>query len=149
MPSAGRTEIRDVDMRRVALFGGALACFILLTLVVLALIYGIPPQPLSFGSDTGLFQRDVPVLQSDPHGDLQAYRVEKDRLLHGYGWADRSAGIARIPIEEAMKIVAGRGVPDWGQPTHVTSDQCAFLAETVPRVPAAQNCSRSGAQEKR
>ncbi len=29
--------------------------------------------------------------------------------LEGYGWVDRDAGIARIPIERAMDVVAGRG----------------------------------------
>ena len=29
--------------------------------------------------------------------------------LSGYGWVDRSKGIARIPIDEAMRIIAARG----------------------------------------
>jgi hypothetical protein len=148
MSSAGRTETRDVDARRIALFGGGLAGFILLALLLLALIYGIPPHPLPFGFATGLFERNVPVLQADPHADLQAYRVEKQRLLHGFGWVDRGAGIARIPIDEAMKIIAERGVPDWGQATRFREEACALLAGNVPRVPAAQRCLRAGPPEK-
>ena len=28
--------------------------------------------------------------------------------LSGYGWVDRSKGIARIPIEDAMRIISTR-----------------------------------------
>lgn len=30
---------------------------------------------------------------------------EKRRILGGWGWVDRSRGVARIPIEEAMRLV--------------------------------------------
>lgn len=149
MSSAGRTETRDVDTRRIALFGGALAGFILLALLILGLIYGIPPHPLPFGVGTGLSERNVPMLQTDPHADLQAYRAEKENWLDSYGWVDRSAGIAHIPIEEAMRIVAEHGVPDWGQLTGFSADECSFLTANVPRAPAAQRCVRSAAPEKR
>src|SRR5690606_37876359 len=33
-------------------------------------------------------------------------RPSEGHQLEGYGWVDRDAGVARIPIEEAMKLVA-------------------------------------------
>jgi hypothetical protein len=40
--------------------------------------------------------------------DTSAYAIaaRKRRILESYGWVSRPAGIARIPIEEAMKLVA-------------------------------------------
>jgi hypothetical protein len=38
-------------------------------------------------------------------------RAEQREALEHYGWVDRDAGMARIPVERAMDIVAGRPVP--------------------------------------
>lgn len=51
----------------------------------------IPPQPR---------------LQSDPAANLAAERAREQALLDGYAWVDRQAGIARIPVDRAMDILA-------------------------------------------
>ena len=48
-----------------------------------------------------------PVLESAPQYERSRYFAAKDELLRSYGWIDRKGGIARIPIEDAMKIMAG------------------------------------------
>jgi len=52
-----------------------------------------------------------PRLQEDPFADLIALHAEEDTVLGSYGWVDRKAGVVRIPIQEAMRIVAERGLP--------------------------------------
>jgi hypothetical protein len=52
-----------------------------------------------------------PRLQEDPFADLIAQHAEEDAVLGSYGFVDRQAGVVRIPIEEAMRIVAERGLP--------------------------------------
>ena len=52
-----------------------------------------------------------PRLQSNPQQDLSELRAKQESLLKGYGWVNKEAGIARIPIEEAMRIVVQRGLP--------------------------------------
>lgn len=47
-----------------------------------------------------------PRLQPDPEADLAAYTRQKRALLHDYRWLDREHGIARIPIERAMQLLA-------------------------------------------
>src|SRR5438552_205098 len=148
MASAGGTEPRDIDARLIALFGVALAGFILLSLIVIRLLYGIPLRPVPFGFGTGLFERGLPALQIDPRADRQAYEAEKDRQLHGYAWIDRADGIARIPIEEAMRVIADNGVPDWGQKTPPRDDECTVLMDSVPRAPQAGRCFPTGAGAK-
>jgi len=146
--SVGRTEQRDVDARTIVFGGAALAAFILLVVVVIALIYGVPPRPLLVGSETDLLGRNVPVLQTDPHADLKAYATEKDRALHSYGWVDEKAGIAHVPIEEAMRTIARSGIPDWGQTAPPTGGDCALLAERVPRAPQAEQCLQTAGEKR-
>ncbi|HEY3784803.1 MAG TPA: SCO family protein [Steroidobacteraceae bacterium] len=49
----------------------------------------------------------APRLQPSPHADLVAHRAHERDLLEHYQWIDRDAGIARIPIERAMQLLAG------------------------------------------
>ena len=59
-----------------------------------------------------LFERfPSPNLQLNPHDDLMALRAREDADLSDYGWVDRSNGIARIPIERAMDLIAQKGLP--------------------------------------
>lgn len=51
----------------------------------------------------------APALQKTPQDDLKRFELEQRKALSGYGWADRSKGLARIPIDEAMRIIAARG----------------------------------------
>jgi hypothetical protein len=50
-----------------------------------------------------------PALQKNPQDDLRRFEREQRAALSGYGWVDRSKGLVRIPIEEAMRIIAARG----------------------------------------
>ncbi len=50
-----------------------------------------------------------PVLQKSPQDDLKRFNFEQGKALTGYAWTDRSKGLARIPIDQAMRIIASRG----------------------------------------
>jgi len=52
-----------------------------------------------------------PRFQQDPQQELQDLRAKQKALLEGYGWANKEAGVVRIPIEEAMRLVVERGLP--------------------------------------
>ena len=52
-----------------------------------------------------------PRLQTDPRDDMANLRRSEDEVLDSYAWVDRNAGIVRIPIEQAMKLVVERGIP--------------------------------------
>ncbi|HEY6863542.1 MAG TPA: hypothetical protein VI319_06540, partial [Burkholderiales bacterium] len=49
---------------------------------------------------------DGPVLQTAAGAELEAFRAEKRERLESYGWSDRRAGRAHIPIERAMALEA-------------------------------------------
>ena len=50
----------------------------------------------------------APRLQPAPQMDRAAYFAEKERRLGSVGWVDRGAGIAHIPLEDAMRLAAAR-----------------------------------------
>src|SRR5262245_18175713 len=41
-----------------------------------------------------------------PQEEVKAMKADEDKMLQSYGWVDKQKGIARIPIDEAMKFVA-------------------------------------------
>ena len=67
-----------------------------------------PPPPLA--QEAGRLPPG-PRLQAAPLQDLEQLRAEEEKELTSYGWVDAKAGIAHIPIDEAIKIVAARGLP--------------------------------------
>lgn len=50
-----------------------------------------------------------PTLQKAPQQDLLQFETQQRAQLSGYGWTDRNQGLAKIPIEDAMRIIAARG----------------------------------------
>ncbi|HZO23861.1 MAG TPA: SCO family protein [Steroidobacteraceae bacterium] len=76
----------------------------------------------------------TPRLQPNPHIDLAHERSREQALLERYQWVDRQAGIARIPIERAMQLLAGSA---HGPAT--PSGPPASAAPLAPPAPAAQS----------
>jgi hypothetical protein len=52
-----------------------------------------------------------PKLVSSEPRVLAEFRAQEEALLTSYGWVEKDKGIARIPIDEAIRIVAARGLP--------------------------------------
>ena len=52
-----------------------------------------------------------PRLQTTPWADLAALRAQEFSFLHSYGWVDKDAGVARLPIERAKALLLERGLP--------------------------------------
>lgn len=57
-----------------------------------------------------------PRLVASEPAALAEFRAQEDAFLAGYGWVEKDRGIARMPIDEAMKIVAERGLPTFPTP---------------------------------
>jgi hypothetical protein len=66
-----------------------------------------PPSPLAEAN-----QRAVPpgpLLQVGAEQDLRTFRAAEAQELAGYGWVDRTGGVAHIPIERAMELLLAQG----------------------------------------
>jgi hypothetical protein len=55
-----------------------------------------------------------PRLETQPGVELQQVRMREEARLNSYGWIDRNAGLAHIPIDRAMELITARGLPDVG-----------------------------------
>jgi hypothetical protein len=60
-----------------------------------------PPEPRLQG---------VPGHQSDPQRDLRERIAADNKANENLEWVDKGAGIAQIPVKEAMKILAEKGL---------------------------------------
>ncbi len=87
--------------------------FVLLYLLTAALEQQVqrsapPPNPLAAAVPK---EPPAPRLQPAPIKDLMELRAWEESQLQHYGWVDKANGIARIPIDRAMEILAEKGLP--------------------------------------
>ena len=52
-----------------------------------------------------------PRLEDDERNELNGFRLREEQQLNSSGWVDQNAGVAHIPIDQAMKLIAQRGLP--------------------------------------
>lgn len=53
----------------------------------------------------------APMLETNERGQLRDFLMNQEDQLNSYGWVDEKAGVARIPIERAMDLIAQQGLP--------------------------------------
>ena len=103
-------ERSDMSVGAIALLAVVILAYVCIAPLVLTRIY----QPaLSDASRQLDINPPGPKLQLDAPADLKALNVREDTQLESYGWVDRGKGIAHIPLAQAMKDVAARGIPDF------------------------------------
>lgn len=137
--TAPRPEARDVWPRALLAFGGGLVLFLAVALTVLWLLFDTRPlwQP---PGEAAVDNRASPALQRDPAAELAAFQQRAESELNTLAWVDRDQGIARIPIGEAMSIVARRGLPGPTDAVAAESVECKLLRAAVPRAPQLSEC---------
>jgi len=119
-------EPQDVDPGSIFKFLVGLVLTVLFTMAVVSYVYSklaaretpsaAAPSPLRDQREQ--IWPPEPRLQGAPGHDkltpqeeLRQSRAEAEAALRSYAWVDEKAGTARIPIEEAMRLVAQRGLP--------------------------------------
>jgi hypothetical protein len=139
-----RYEQRDVSAGAIVRFALALVVVVLLASALLLGLFRLlarqerrydpPPPPLA--QEAGRLP-PAPRLQSTPLQDLEELRAAEEKELTSYGWVDEKAGIAHIPIDEAIKIVAARGLPH-AAPSPPAAASPAPPAPPPPSAPGAR-----------
>jgi hypothetical protein len=83
-----------------------------------------------------------PRLQSNPTIDMVEVAKQERTLIGSYGWVDQKKGIARIPVDRAMDILAQKGLPKVAAPPRP--------ADAPPNVniPPAQKRDEAGPESK-
>jgi hypothetical protein len=131
-------ERKDVDV--ISLFTIVLMLFILSVIVFFvvagmmhyfklhepAKTAGQPNVPIT---STGEFPQ--PRLEIKPGGDLIKLHAAEESDLSTYGWVDKNSGTVRIPIDQAMRLILQRGLPNVGAGQTPLSLMQARPAETA------------------
>jgi hypothetical protein len=120
-------ENRDVQPRTIYVYLAVLALSVVLSYVVCVFILRIttkmaaesdtPPPPVRQEMKDFLTMPPEPRLQgvpghgTDPQYDLREKNREDTEANQKAGWIDQNSGIAQIPVEDAMKIIAEKGLP--------------------------------------
>jgi hypothetical protein len=121
-------ETRDVKARTIYVYLAVLAVAVILSYVVCVFILrattkmavesDTPPPPVrqEMGKDYLTMPPEprlqgVPGHRTDPQSDLREKMREDMEANDTAGWVDQTNGIAQIPVEDAMKIIAEKGLP--------------------------------------
>jgi hypothetical protein len=116
-PSAGY-EKRDVNIKGLFQFAFWMAVVLVVTLVGMRLTFdffkkveplGSTASPLVSTTDRMIPPR--PLLQVQPHQELQQYCAAQQQEVNTYAWVDQPSGVVRIPIDRAMQLILERGLP--------------------------------------
>ena len=109
-----RHETRDIAFRPMLIAAGLMA--FALALVVLGVRWMYPHVTTDVVIAGRTPNYPAPQLQTDPSGDMARFYLGEMQQLNGTGWVDRAQGLVHIPIEDAMRQVVQRGIPDWPAP---------------------------------
>jgi hypothetical protein len=111
-------EPSEVRIRGIFIFGAALIALIAVAMLVLAgMMRGFSAEEKADGTTTKELVQNrpgdfpAPNLQRHTTYDMVEFRKKEDAALSSYGWEDRRAGIAQIPIDRAIDILARDGLP--------------------------------------
>ena len=118
-PPAGiHHETRDVHVRPLAWLGVGLAMLILISMVAVKGIFvfldrqlarkDVAPSPMMTQRP---LQPPEPRLQTTPVPNRKLIVEQESKQLNTYGWVDSKSGVVRIPVDQAMKLLAERGLP--------------------------------------
>lgn len=115
-----RYEKEDVNEKSSFWFGVVILVVMVVTAFATKPLYDLlaeretatqAPAAYVADSDMEALEPPGPRLQVRPEVDLEAFRARENAILASYAWVDKEQGIVRIPVEEAMRLVAERGVP--------------------------------------
>jgi hypothetical protein len=70
-----------------------------------------------------------PRLQAEPKVELKDLRADENAILDSYGWINPDKGIVRIPIDEAINIMAQKGLPSKPSPAGLDNDGYKTIPE--------------------
>jgi hypothetical protein len=86
---------------------------------------------------------DVPTphLQGNPGADLARLKTQSLDRLNTYGWVNREAGIARIPIDRAMDILARSGLPKRAAPPKSSPETTSSSSKSSSRSESASKAA--------
>jgi hypothetical protein len=111
-------EHSDINIRTVLTFGAGLAVVVITAAALMYALFlvlegqaerrdpEISPVAMPSGQEA-----PAPRLLTNEPASLSKFRAEETKKLEGYAWVDERSGVARVPIEQAKKLILQRGLP--------------------------------------
>lgn len=88
--------------------------------------------------DKAFKDNGAPMLETNERGQFHDFLLNQEDQLNSYGWLDEKAGVAHIPIERAMDLIAQRGLPVAPQAGKATKDSNTGPANKAPALKASK-----------
>ncbi len=130
-------EPRDINATAVGCFALALVLGAVVIFALLAGVFHRLDEHVPGGAATRITSERIsvpsPELQTNPAREMDRFRAAEKETLASYGWVDRQAGIARIPIERAMELIVERGLPATPGPSKTPLEMRQERAKEAPR----------------
>ena len=61
--------------------------------------------------DKAFKDNGAPMLETNERGQFKDFLINQEDQLNSYGWVDKDAAIAHIPIRRAMDLIVQQGLP--------------------------------------
>jgi hypothetical protein len=111
-------EKRDVNIKGLFQFAFWMAVVLAVTLFGMRLTFDAykKAQPLGATMSPMVTTKDrmippAPLLQVQPHQELQNYCAAQQQDVNTYAWVDQQSGVVRIPVDRAEELVLAKGLP--------------------------------------
>jgi hypothetical protein len=112
-------ETSDINVWAIGKFGIGLVAICVISIVMLLGLFKYFQSQEESATTPQIEPRKIfpqPQLQQTPVLDLRAIRAEEEQVLTSYAWVDQPKGVVRIPISDAIDILAKRGLTSRPQP---------------------------------
>lgn len=117
-PNGHAHEKTDAHTRPIFHYIAGLAVFVAAAMVVMAVLFSyFTDRETALDTSSSPLAKQAPLaapdpqLQPNPPVDLEKLRRDEDAHLTSYGWVDQREGLVHIPIDQAIAMMAGRGLP--------------------------------------
>lgn len=131
-------ETRDVNVFQISAFGIGLLLACIVTVFAMWAMFNFlahredmknADNPAAAMMNERQTLPPQPRLQAEPRVELKDLKADEDAILDGYGWVDPNKGIVRIPIAQAIDIVAQKGLPSKPSPAGLRNDGYRSIPE--------------------
>lgn len=123
-------ETSDVHVKAIVAFAGIIAAVTIVSAVIVWGLFNVlesqaaardpkmsplavpaTQMPRSTTASPFFGGAQQPQLVTNEPAVLRTLRQSEDKSLHEYGWVDQKTGVAHVPIDQAKKLLAERGLP--------------------------------------
>lgn len=112
IPDPKGYESADLDLAPIIKWMAMLEVFVLVSTLITVPIYRFFLPKTTIGDVTRFTERTLPPepkLQAQPKIELKDFRMDEQARMESYGWAEKSKGEMRMPLEKAMEMVVQNG----------------------------------------